>query len=118
MVQSDVKEELRRLILELPFSDQEQTLYLKGLKSLSDVEAGEVLADFNASFAAAQPALELAREILRKRAARKLPEECVCECHNNPHIRHIKACCSSCDHCGTQIKFFELRAHEQKCSSE
>ena len=115
MSQSDVKKELQRLISELPFSDRERDFYLRGLVSLSEKEAAEVLADFKLSFANAQPALELAREVLRKRREQKLPEECDCHCHGNPHVRHIMACCSSCSHCGKRIEITELQAHTEKC---
>lgn len=49
---------------------------------------------------------------------KKLPEECDCDCHDNPNIRHVMACCSSCQHCGRPVKSFELKGHEQKCSGE
>lgn len=69
-----MKEELRRLILELSFSDLERDLYLRGIEGLSDAEAREALSDLNSSLGDAEPALELAREVLRKRQEKQDPK--------------------------------------------
>ncbi|HEU0033345.1 MAG TPA: hypothetical protein VFQ53_22090 [Kofleriaceae bacterium] len=42
------------------------------------------------------------------------PTPCTCECHGNPRIKHITACCTMCPKCGQRFAA-GLRAHEASC---
>lgn len=32
--------------------------------------------------------------------------ECNCECHRNPNVKHFVACCVQCPYCGVQVKSY------------
>lgn len=43
-------------------------------------------------------------------------EECTCPCHENPDaVKHFRACCYTCQHCGKRIKTHSHRKHEKEC---
>ena len=116
MPESSEREEIKRIILELPFTNQENVLYMQGLGSLSDSETRELLADLKSSFANTQPALELAREILMVCTVKALLEECDCICHTNLEVRHVMACCTRCGYCRKNIKTIHIVGHEEACT--
>lgn len=40
-------------------------------------------------------------------------EECTCECHTNPRIKHIVACCFTCNKCEKRVKRLYYDNHEK-----
>ncbi len=44
-----------------------------------------------------------------------MEEVCNCECHRNPSVRHIMACCKPCPKCQQPIVKQQYETHVQKC---
>ena len=44
--------------------------------------------------------------------------ECHCECHSNPSMRHMMACCEGeCPHCGKRIVTGAWEQHVKTCQA-
>lgn len=45
-------------------------------------------------------------------------EICTCDCHSNPNVRHVMACCYVCPHCGNNIERAFYTDHVNRCKRE
>lgn len=42
-------------------------------------------------------------------------DECDCDCHRNPNMRHCGPCCQPCPKCGKNIRDLFYEDHVKEC---